>query len=237
MAGYEKEQRGLVRAVAGTLVLAALAGCVRTVAPALPSGQAAYDAIPAGDVSQAREYPIGPLDVVSVSVFGERDLSVDKAQVDSEGLVQVPLVGSVSAQGLTSREFARKLEVEFAKRYLVNPRVNVAIVESSRRRVTVDGAVAQSGVYEMPGRITLVDAIALAHGVNSIAKSSQVAIVRRVNGQRVGGVFDLGKIQAGLEPDPEVLAGDQVIVGTSSIRATYRELLQATPILSILRPF
>jgi polysaccharide export outer membrane protein len=103
--------------------------------------------------------------------------------------------------------------------------------------VTVDGAVTQAGVYEMPGRITLVDAVALARGVSQTANSRQVAIVRRVNGQRIGGVFDLGRIQAGLEPDPEVLAGDQVIVGTSSIRAAYRDLLQAAPILSVLRPF
>jgi polysaccharide export outer membrane protein len=228
---------GFARVAALGLAAMALAGCVRTVAPALPVGEAAYQAIPAGDVSQAREYPIGPLDVVSVTVFGEKDLSVEKAQVDSEGLVQVPLIGAISAQGMTSSQFARALEGEFAKRYLVNPRVNVAIIESARRRVTVDGAVTQSGVYEMPGRITLVDAVALAHGVSNVANSRQVAIVRRVNGQRIGGVFDLGRIQAGIEADPEVLAGDQVIVGTSAIRSTYRDLLQAAPILSVLRPF
>jgi polysaccharide export outer membrane protein len=237
MAGFDVKMNVLTRAVACGLAAVMLAGCVRTVAPALPAGEAAYQAVPAGDVSQAREYPIGPLDIVSITVFGEKDLSVEKAQVDSEGLVQIPLVGSVSAQGLTSAQFARALEAEFSKRYLVNPRVNVAIVDSARRRVTVDGAVTQAGVYEMPGRITLVDAVALAHGVSQIANSRQVAIVRRVNGQRIGGVFDLGRIQAGLEPDPEVLAGDQVIVGTSSIRATYRDLLQAAPILSVLRPF
>ncbi len=229
--------KSVSKPIFAALLAGAVASCGGSPKPVLPAGQAAYTTIPVGDVLEARDYLIGPLDRLDISVFREPDLTVEKALVDSDGFVQVPLLGEVTATGLTSTQLARQLEIRFGQRYLVNPRVTVAIAESSRRRVTVDGAVTQSGVYEMPGRISLVDAIALARGVTAVARDNQVAIIRRVNGQRVGGVFDLGRIRAGIDADPEVVAGDQVIVGTSAIKSAYRDLLAATPLLTIFRAF
>lgn len=218
-------------------LLALLAGACAEPRPSLPTGASAYEAVPEGDVLQARDYLIGPLDELSISVFREPDLSVAKALVDSDGKVQVPLLGPVSASGLTASQLARAIEAGFAQRYLVDPRVSVAVVESSRRRVTVDGAVGKPGVYEMPGRISLIDAVALAQGLSQVAKSGEVAVIRRVNGQRVGGLFDLGRIRAGMDRDPEIIAGDQIIVGTSAIKSAYRDLLMASPLIGAFRPF
>lgn len=221
-------------AVAALALLASACGDPRSV---LPSGQQAYEIVPVGDVLQARDYVIGPLDELRITVFREPDLSSERATVDSDGLVQLPLIGQVPASGLTSVQLARAIEQRLSERYLVDPRVTVAVTTSSRRRVTVDGAVGAPGVYEMPGRLSLIDAVALARGMSPIARSTQVAIVRRVDGKRVGGVFDLGRIRAGMDPDPEVIAGDQVIVGTSAIKSAYRDLLMAAPLLGVLRPF
>ena len=219
-------------------MLALLASaCTGAPRPSLPTGASAYEVVPEGDVLQARDYLIGPLDELSISVFREPDLSVEKALVDSDGRVQVPLLGPVSASGLTASQFARAIEAGFAQRYLVDPRVSVAVVESSRRRVTVDGAVGKPGVYEMPGRISLIDAVALAQGLSQVAKSGEVAVIRRVGGQRVGGLFDLGRIRAGMDRDPEIIAGDQIIVGTSAIKSAYRDLLLASPLIGAFRPF
>jgi polysaccharide export outer membrane protein len=89
----------------------------------------------------------------------------------------------------------------------------------------------------MPGRISLIDALALAQGLSQVAKCGEVAVIRRVGGQRVGGPFDLGRIRAGMDPDPEVVAGDQIIVGTSAIKSAYRDLLLASPLIGAFRPF
>lgn len=220
--------------VAALALLASACGDPRSV---LPVGQRAYEIIPEGDVLQARDYVIGPLDELRITVFREPELSVELAAVDSDGLVQFPLIGLVPAAGLTSAQLSRAIEARLAERYLVDPKVTVAVATSSRRRVTVDGAVGTPGVYEMPGRISLIDAVALARGMSPVARSTQVAIVRRVGGQRAGGVFDLGRIRAGMDPDPEVIAGDQIIVGTSAIKSAYRDLLLAAPLLGAIRPF
>lgn len=228
---------GRTRTVMAPAIMLAVSACAASPAIVLPSGEAAYVAIPEGDVLAPRETVIGPGDELSISVFREPDLSLEKANVDSNGDVQVPLLGAVPAAGLTSAEFARALEDRYRARYLVDPSISVAITQASLRRVTVTGAVTKPGMYEMPGRISLIDAVALASGPTNVAKFRQVVIFRRVDGGRYGAVFDLGAISAGSAPDIEVLPGDQIIVGTDNMKQLYRDALTAAPLISIFRPF
>lgn len=214
-----------------------LASCAGGPAPDLPSGNAAYDVVPVGDVVAPRRSEIAPNDELSISVFREPDLSLERAIVDSNGEVQIPLLGSVPASGQTAADFARNLENRFGARYLVNPSVTVAITEAALSRVTVTGAVSKPGVYDMPSRISLIDAVALASGPTNVAKFDQVVVFRRNNGQRVGALFNLGAINAGAANDVEILPGDQVIVGTDNMKQLYRDALTAAPLISIFRPF
>lgn len=227
-------RRRLVMAAPAALLVAA---CGTGPAPVVPVGGAAYDAIPEGNVTAPRRVEIRPSDVISVTVFREPELSLEKTSVDPDGNIQVPLLGTVDAAGLTAAEFSRELERRFAARFLVDPSVTVAIIETSQRQVTVTGAVSQPGMYQMEGRLSLLDAVALARGPTNVAKYDQVVVFRRYDGERVGGMFDLGAIQAGLAPDIEVLAGDQVIVGTDGMKVVYQDLLKAAPLLSIFQTF
>ena len=58
-----------------------------------------------------------------------------------------------------------------------------------------------------------------------------------INGRRMAARFDLGKIRAGRAPDPQVLAGDVVVVGYSALRGVYRDVLQAAPLLNVFTQF
>lgn len=209
-----------------------LAACGTGPRPVLPAGGAAYEIVPEGSVTSPRRQVIGPNDQLTINVFREQDLSVKEAIVDSDGNVQVPLLGSVPAAGLTAGEFARELERQFGNRYLVDPSVTVAITETALRQVTVTGAVTQPGVYEMPSRISLIDAVALARGPTQVAKFKQVVVFRRIDGKRRGALFNLGNINAGVDPDVEILPGDQVIVGTDSLKQLYRDVLTASPLFT-----
>lgn len=214
-----------------------LAACGTGPKPVLPAGEAAYAAIPEGDVFAPRRVEIRPSDAISITVYREPELSIEKSIVDPDGNIQIPLLGPVDAAGLTAAEFARDVERRFTARFLVDPSVTVSILESAQQQVTVAGAVTQPGVYEIPGRISLVDAVALARGATNIAKYDQVVVFRRYNGERVGGMFDLGAISAGLAPDIEILPGDQVIVGTDGLKQAYRDALQAAPLLNLFQTF
>jgi len=60
-----------------------------------------------------------------------------------------------------------------------------------------------------------------------------VLVFRPVDGQRMGGRFDLTDVRAGRSADPRLMAGDVVVVGLSSTRSIYRDILQAAPLLGI----
>ncbi|WP_271439831.1 polysaccharide biosynthesis/export family protein [Pontixanthobacter luteolus] len=227
----------MINRLAAVVLALLLASCASGPAPSLPSGSAAYDQVPPGDVLAPRMSVIAPNDELSVLIFREPDLSQERAIVDSDGKVQIPLLGPVTAAGLTASEFAQELQRQLGARYLVDPSVTVAITRASLRRVTVTGAVTKPGMYDMNSRISLIDAVALASGPTNTAKFNQVVVFRRAEGERLGAVFDLGLISAGKAPDVEILPGDQVIVGNDGLKQLYRDALTAAPLISIFRPF
>ena len=206
-----------------------------------PGGPIAYNvALPPPDQPRAlsleENYRIAPLDTVSVNVFRQKDLSGDY-EVDLTGRISMPLIGSVEAVDLTTAQLDQKITAAYASRYLVNPDVAVGVKSSTRRAVTVDGAVKQSGSYPINGPMTLMQAIALSGGASEDANLRRVAVFRTVSGQRQAAAFDLQQIRRGRASDPAVFPGDIVVVDGSSVKETQKRILSNIPILSIFRPF
>lgn len=197
-------------------------------------------ALPAPDapraVSLEQNYRIAPLDTLTVRVFKMPDLSGDY-EVDLTGNLQLPLIGSVSAAELTTAELDQRLTQRYGERYLQNPDITVGVKSSTRRTVTVDGAVKQSGSFPVTGPLTLIQAVAQAGGTAEDANPRRVAIFRTVSGKRQAAAFDLTDIRRGEAADPAVYPGDIVVVDGSSVKATQKALLQNIPLLSIFRPF
>jgi polysaccharide export outer membrane protein len=199
----------------------------------LPAGEAAYASIPAPSTDRAADdYQIGPLDTLSVTVFQEPDLSQAAVQVDASGNVLLPLVGQVKAEDKTSTQLAREVAAKLGEKYLTAPQVSVIVSQSVSQHVTVDGSVTEPGVYAIQGRTTLLDALAMAKGTSRVAALDQVAVFRMVDGKRVGGVFNVGKINRGLAPDPEIKGDDTIVVGLSNVKAAWRDVLTAAPLLT-----
>jgi polysaccharide export outer membrane protein len=187
-------------------------------------------------LSIAENYRIAPLDTVTVNVFRQKDLSGDY-EVDLTGRISMPLIGSIEAVELTTAQLDQKITEAYGKRYLVNPDVAVGVKSSTRRSVTVDGAVKASGSFPINGPLTLMQAIALSGGAAEDANLRRVAVFRTVSGQRQAAAFDLQQIRRGQAVDPPIFAGDIVVVDGSSVKETQKRLLNGLPILSIFRPF
>ena len=182
------------------------------------------------------DYRIAPLDTVSVKVFQADKLSGDY-QVDLTGHISLPLIGEVEAANLTTAQLDDKLTAALGQKYFEHPDVSVALKASTARAVTVDGAVAKAGTFPVLGHTTLMQAIALAGGTTEDANAHRIAIFRTVNGQRQAAAFDLAAIRHGKSTDPEMYAGDIVIVDGSSVKQGFRRVMQSFPFLSIFRPF
>ena len=186
---------------------------------------------------ESESYQIGATDLLKVSVFQVPDLSFDELRVDASGNIQMPLIGTVHAAGLTPHELSESIRGQLAERYLRNPQVSVSIAESASQKVTLDGDVTKPGVYEMRGRTTLVQAIAMAEGPTRTADLTSVAVFRVIDGQRMVALYDLRAIRNGVMEDPVILGDDIVVVDRSRLNAALREVLAAVPALAIFRPF
>ena len=209
-------------------ILGALALYVSAVAPALAAPPVApndiFTSIQAPDRTNtparvSQDYRLGPLDKISVNVFGQEKLSVEKVQVDA----------SVQVGGHTAQEVSSDVASRLGN-YLQSPHVSVLIEEADSQRVTVTGAVVESGVYSLKGPTSLLQAVSLAKGPDpKVANLKQVAVFRVIDGQRNAAIFDLDAIGKGKSNDPEILGGDIIVVPTSGSKNAWRELVAALP--------
>lgn len=176
-------------------------------------------------------YKIGPLDVLEVSVFKVPELS-KSVQVSDEGTVNLPLVGEIAAGGRTAREVERELTKTLGDKYLQKPQVTVFVREYNSQRVTLEGAVKKPGVFPIQGRMTLLQALAIAQGLDTVSDST-VVIFRDQNGKRAAARFDVADIRSGSVADPPLQAGDVVVAGSSAIKEGFNNFLKALPIAGL----
>jgi polysaccharide export outer membrane protein len=180
-------------------------------------------------------YKIAPMDTLAIKVFKMPDLSGDY-EVDLTGQISMPLIGQIPATDVTTAQLDQRLSEKLGEKYLEHPDVSVAIKSSSRRSVTVDGAVNRSGSFPVNGPLTLMQAVAAAGGTAPDANARRVAVFRQINGKRQAAAFDLTSIRRGEMEDPPVYAGDIVVIDGSSLKAVQKQLLSAIPILSVFGP-
>ena len=213
-----------------------LAGCAGpNVGRSVPRGASAYALMPANQSSdQVRDYRIGPLDTLDVTVFQEPDLSMRALVVDASGSISMPFVTRAQAAGLTSTQLARELEDRLRHSYL-HPQVTVTVTSSVSQRVTVEGQVTEPGIYQLNGPTTLLGTIAMAKGETRVSALRDVVVFRTINGQRMAAVFDIASIRRGNDPDPQILGSDVVVVGYSNARGLWRDVLQAAPLFNVFR--
>lgn len=209
----------------------ALCACGTSRTKDIPQGAAALAEFPPAPAATAplAAYRLGPLDELSVNVFREPDLSVERAVVDLAGNINLPLVGPVRAVGRTAEEIDGELEQRLNARYLRDARVSVAVTKATSYTFTIEGEVRQPGTYAIPGRLTLLQAVAAGGGVTERARLSEVIVFRTVEGKRYAARFDLRDVRAGLMADPELQVGDVVVVNFSAGQQLYRDLLQVAP--------
>ena len=226
-----------MRNVTVALVAMVLAGCASDaqVSSTLPTGSAAYGLIPAANTApvSTANYRIGALDTLDVTVFQEPELSAKAMQVDASGAIALPLVGSVQAKGKTPTELSQELQKLFGARYLKNPQVSVTVATSVSQKVSVQGEVTEPGVYQVTGPTTLLEVISMAKGETDVAKLNEVVVFRNINGERMGAVFNVADIRRGQAADPIVQGNDMVVVGYSSARRFWQNVVRASPVLGV----
>lgn len=232
--------RRLFLALATLLALAFLAGCASAPSHAR---LAANQDLPAPDTTTASgayeggtDYRIGAQDLLEISVFGIDDLS-RTVRVNSNGQVSLPLIGGVMAGGKTIPELEKTIGDKLKNGYLQDPQVTVFVKEFTSQRVTLEGALKKPGIYPLTGKTSLLQAIAMAEGLDDLADLGGVVVFRQVDGKRMGAVFDLAKVRTGQAPDPQVYGDDVIVVEQSGSKSAFRRFIQSVPAIGLFTLF
>lgn len=200
-------------------------------------------ALPAPDTSAASipfrgtaEYRVGPQDLLEISVFGVTDLS-RIVRVAADGEISLPLVGSVTAGGMTLPELEKLIAARLARRYLQNPQVSVFVKEFTSQRVTLEGAVNKPGIYPITGKTSLLQAIALAQGLDPLADLGGVVVFRQIDGHRMAAAFNMRDVRSGRSVDPQIYGDDIIVVEQSGSKTVLRRFLEVLPIFGLFLRF
>ena len=115
-----------------------------------------------------RDYIIGAEDLIEVSVYELPDMN-KTVRVSGEGLISLPFVGEIKAEGLTQQELEKTIKGLLSERYITNPQVTVFIKEYKSKRASVIGAVENPGSYPLIGKRTILEIISEAGGITERA--------------------------------------------------------------------
>ncbi len=119
--------------------------------------------------------PLAAGDRIRVTVYGEDRIS-GEYQIDPNGMISLPLAGTVTAAGLTKPALETVLAEKLKGSYLRNPKVTVDVV--TFRPFYVLGEVQKPGEYPFRSGLNVLSAIAIAGGVTYRANASKVYIQR-----------------------------------------------------------
>jgi polysaccharide export outer membrane protein len=164
----------------------------------------------------APRYLIGPLDTVQIFVAGAPELSVT-VPVHPDGWISTPLVEDIQAAGKMPSQLASEIE-EALRPYVQEPDVSVIVqqfADTSAYTVRVMGAVKNPMSVPFRPRMTVLDALVAADGLDEFAAGNRSVLIR---GDQAGGedVYQLRLkdllVEADLSANAPVRPGDVIIV-------------------------
>jgi polysaccharide export outer membrane protein len=129
--------------------------------------------------SNLSQYRLGSGDIISISVFGQNDLTKE-IRLPHLGVVNYPFLGDINIAGLTASELENLIYTGLKGDYFVEPSVSVSILEY--RPFFIDGEVKKPGGYPYQPGLSVDKAAALAGGYTERASKSKIQIVRNLDG-------------------------------------------------------
>lgn len=174
-----------------------------------PRTQAPHLAAPAGEP----RYVLVPGDVFEIQYRYTPEFN-QTVTVQPDGFVSLEIGGDVKVAG-RNLDQVRKIILAFAAQRLASPEVIVVLKEFQKPYVVVAGEVVQPGKFELREKVTALQAVLLAGGFKDSAKSSQILVFRKLNGETAEVKvlnFKTLKRTSDLENDLALQPGDMILV-------------------------
>lgn len=163
-------------------------------------------------VNVGANYSVGIGDVLLVSVWKDESLTRE-VSVLPDGTISFPLIGQVHVTGMTLKQLKADLTKRL-KKYIPDVVISVQALQLNSQVVYVIGKVNRPGRFELFGDINVLQALAMAGGLNPFAKSGNINIFRETaNGTKIIR-FDYDDVAKGkhLEQNLKLKRGDVIVV-------------------------
>lgn len=150
-----------------------------------------------------------PGDSLNIALQGVPDASSNPVQIDEQGLISLPFIGTLQAAGMSTAELSQRIrETYVAKKIYTTVDVSVSVTE---RYVYIGGEVQRPGRVIWTPDLTVAKAIQSAGGFTLYAKETAVSLVR----EKSAYVIDVRLAQKNPAEDPRLVPGDSLQVARS----------------------
>lgn len=159
-------------------------------------------------------YQLNPGDVLNIFVWNEESLSRETL-VRPDGYISVPLAGQLRAGGKTPAEVEEELSERLSNYLKDRPTVTVSLQAIHGNRIFVLGKVNRPGEYPIIRPTDVMQALAIAGGLDPFAAEGSIVVLRRHgDGSQESIPFRYNRVKSGrdLETNIVLRAGDVVVV-------------------------
>ncbi|HAZ95005.1 MAG TPA: sugar ABC transporter substrate-binding protein [Porticoccaceae bacterium] len=157
-------------------------------------------------------YLLNPGDQLMVSVWNEESLE-RTITVLPDGKISFPLVGHLTAAGETASVLEDKITAKLDA-FIADPEVNVTVTNTRGNVSYVVGKVLKPGPIVMVQATTVMQALAMAGGLNEFASANSIKIIRSTGEQETLLKVRYSDLEKGsdLSSNHRLEAGDVIVV-------------------------
>ena len=162
--------------------------------------------------ADSENYIIGSEDILYIHIWKEEHLS-RTVPVRRDGIISLPLVDEIKAEGLTPLQLKEILAQRF-KEFIGDPNITVMVMEANSFKVYLSGQIRNPGVYRLRSETSLLQIISMAGGFTDWANQKKILIIRKEGGKEKRITVNYKKIVKGEDPGSNIIlkAGDTIIV-------------------------
>jgi len=163
-------------------------------------------------LQQNKPYVMGCGDTLRVTVWRHEEASAD-AVIMPDGKISLPLVGDMSAAGLTVDELKDELNRKYSE-YITEPHVTITVKETNSLKIYVLGEVTKPGEYRLNSYTDVLQALSMAGGFTIYANKSTIHIIRKEGDKKIKIKFNYKEVVAGknLNQNIPLKPGDVIVV-------------------------
>lgn len=162
--------------------------------------------------AHSASYSVNPGDVLDIAVWNEELLS-RQVLVRPDGFISLPMAGEIDTTNSSPSQVSEKISQALGKYMKDVPQVVVSLITGSGNKIFVIGKVIRPGEYIMGSETDVVQALALAGGLNTFADTNDIIILRRgADGVQTAIPFEYSVVEGGKELHSNIILQSRDIV-------------------------